>query len=629
MTARPSLPNGLGFAAHKTIKASVVAPQEILFMPTISVSRRLLTVLGTATILAGMPGVAAAQETPSDVFAINLVRGMVEQGVLTQAQAEAIIAKAEADTAAARASQAAAVTQAPASSVSAASGGTRIRYVPQAVRDQIKAEVKQEVLAEARTGGLVAPDAVPEWTKAVRISGDLRLRSDSIFLDRSNNPQFVDGAAVNAGPPYNGVDNPYLPPILNTTADRQFFRVRARIGIDARVDEDLGIGLRIATGDNDGPVSTNQALGGYMAKKDLWLDRAYMDFTPLAGGKLTLGRMPNPFRQPELVWDEDVNLDGAVVSYERPVFDEVKLFGLAGAFPLDFIGQDAPSTALGDDKSSSKQNKWLFAGQIGARWEAADRFLLESNAAYYHYMGVEGVISPSCLNIADYCRLDFKRPGFMQRGNTLFALRDTVTNDPSNQDSPQYYGLASQFHILALAASADWQVDEALHIRLGGQFARNIGFDYTDMRRRAANPQTGVSQLVNNLEPCRVALVGGICPPGAVAALSGNDAWLVRATIGTLDLGSRGDWSVSPIPIAAGAWSISASYRRIAPDALLDAFVDSDFHLGGTNARGYTLSGSYAIRRNTLLTLRWLSADEVVGPQLRADVLHADVAVKF
>ena len=61
----------------------------------------------------------------------------------------------------------------------------------------------------------------------------------------------------------------------------------------------------------------------------------------------------------------------------------------------------------------------------------------------------------------------------------------------------------------------------------------------------------------------------------------------------------------------------------------MDAFTDSDFHLGGTNAKGYTLHGSIGLGRNTSLQLRWLSATEVSGPPLAVDVIHVDLSAKF
>ncbi len=62
---------------------------------------------------------------------------------------------------------------------------------------------------------------------------------------------------------------------------------------------------------------------------------------------------------------------------------------------------------------------------------------------------------------------------------------------------------------------------------------------------------------------------------------------------------------------------------------MLDAFTDSDFHLGGTNAKGFMIGGQYAIYKNTWLAARWMSADEITGLPLAIDVFQLDLNAKF
>jgi hypothetical protein len=76
-------------------------------------------------------------------------------------------------------------------------------------------------------------------------------------------------------------------------------------------------------------------------------------------------------------------------------------------------------------------------------------------------------------------------------------------------------------------------------------------------------------------------------------------------------------------------WNISAGYKYIQPDAVLDAFDDHDFHMGGTNAKGYVLKASLGIFDNTWLQARWFSANEVYGPPLAIDVAQLDLNTAF
>ena len=43
-------------------------------------------------------------------------------------------------------------------------------------------------------------------------------------------------------------------------------------------------------------------------------------------------------------------------------------------------------------------------------------------------------------------------------------------------------------------------------------------------------------------------------------------------------------------------------------------FTDSDFRLGGTNAKGWVIGGNYGLAKNIWFTGRWLSANEITGP---------------
>lgn len=589
-------------------------------------SRGLLRALLGATALTATA--AYAQDAPiSQNATVNLINRLVDKKILSRAEADEMIAQAEAEAARARATAQAAETAQTnaqnaitAASPASAQPGTSVRYVPQFVRDQIKEEVRADVLADAKRDGIVAPDAVPDWVRGIKITGDFRFRDEGRFFDKGNALDFANIGAINAGSPYNtdpATNGGINPPILNSQKNRNYLRIRARLGLEAAIDKDLTAYFRIATGSQNNPNSTNQTLGGYYTNKGIWLDRAYVDYHPVEGAHVYAGRMANPFRLAELVWDDDVNLDGIALSYERSVGGGLSAFALGGAFPLDFGDDAQPTTATADLKTGMGKDKWLFAGQIGVGWQASDSVKASLDASYYYYRNVAGALSPSCSNLAAYCLTDYSRPGYSQRGNTLFAIRDEVSAIPTDTASPQYFGLASQFRILAVSGNIDWTLADGIHLGLTGHYAKNLGYSRSDVLARGFNPNSGLSQIVNNNESCSVALVGISCPAGKSIFKSGDTAWLLRATFGAPRIEKRGDWQ------------LTGSYRSIQPDALLDAFTDQDFHLGGTNAKGWTIGGEYGLMRHTSLGVRWLSASEISGPPFRVDVMQADLSVKF
>jgi hypothetical protein len=129
----------------------------------------------------------------------------------------------------------------------------------------------------------------------------------------------------------------------------------------------------------------------------------------------------------------------------------------------------------------------------------------------------------------------------------------------------------------------------AYGLRLDANFVRNLAYDKDAMFRRARGG------IINNYA-ANTPLV-----PTQADFQSGGNAYMLQATLG------------KPSPAARGDWNILAGYKRIEPDAMPDGYNDSSFHLGGTNARGYYIGGSYAIDKNTWFTGRWMSTKEVYG----------------
>lgn len=62
---------------------------------------------------------------------------------------------------------------------------------------------------------------------------------------------------------------------------------------------------------------------------------------------------------------------------------------------------------------------------------------------------------------------------------------------------------------------------------------------------------------------------------------------------------------------------------------LATAFTDSDFHLGGTDGKGYKLSFRYGIEENTWLQLRLISSNEIDDTPLGVLTILADVNAEF
>ncbi|AZD22104.1 putative porin [Pseudomonas chlororaphis] len=555
--------------------------------------------LAIGMVIATLVGpVAAAPAAPSENATINLIRLLVQQGVLKQEQADGLIAQAERE-----AQQARQANTAVAAGPAATPGDVRVQYVPAIVRDQIRDQVKAEVMATAKQENWAQPNTFPDWVSRISFDGDIRLRDESRYYSGSNSNEIVDFAKLNDKGPYdvNPNSSSNLPPLLNTREDREnLFRLRARLGMKAQVAEDWTAGIRIGTGSDNNPVSTTQTLGGGFGKKDIWLDQGYLTWKATDELTLTGGRIANPFFSTDLLYSNDLNFDGVAAIFNHKLNRDWGLFGTVGAFPVEYTNDT--STSNGFDKEES-DNKWLYGAQIGANWAINSNHRLKGALAYYRFDDIEGQRSGACEPWAGApgCDSDGSRVAFMQKGNSVFLLRDITPNplNPAATAQPQFVGLASEFNLLDLNLVWDADLPENFKLRSQANYIHNLGYDEGEMRKRSEG------QIVNNLDS-----------NGELE--SGANAWMVQFTLGnSLELAKQGDWN------------LFAGYKYIQPDALPDGFNDSSFHLGGTNAKGYFLGGNYGLAKNVFATGRWLSSEAVYGAPFDIDVLQLEINTRF
>jgi hypothetical protein len=71
-----------------------------------------------------------------------------------------------------------------------------------------------------------------------------------------------------------------------------------------------------------------------------------------------------------------------------------------------------------------------------------------------------------------------------------------------------------------------------------------------------------------------------------------------------------------PTVLRSGAWRGVLGYRYLERDAVIDAYTDSDFHWGGTDAKGYYFVGDYGLANRVWMRLRYLSSNAIDGPVL-------------
>ena len=560
---------------------------------------------------AATPTAQAAAPSPDAMT--NLIRLLVAQGTITKENGEALLVQAQSEADKARAAVSPPPPPVP-------EGAVRVARVPEAVRAQIRDEIRGEIMAQAASEGWVTKNqAAPEWTKRIRLFGDVRVRSQSELYSKANSNQFLDfGTLAQLGPIDYG--NTAFLPLLNSRIDRSNrLRFRARLGVEAEVTKGVTAEFTLGTGDNNSPISENASLGGGFAKRDIWLDLANFKVSPTSWATLMFGRFKNPFNSSEMLYDNDLRFDGGAA---RLAFADLMGKGSAvaltgGAFPLDYGSPNFPDNAL---NKLTYPSRWLLAGELKLQGDVSDNLAVEASAGYHRFTKLQGRLSDPCnLDTTDTCSTDALSAQFLRKGNTLFAIRNLTANTAGI--SPQLLGLKFGYEILDFNLAARVPLSETVGVRLDGSYVRNIGFK----RRSLCDGQidTNLSALIqpiNNVAASKTS--SSVCTATNPAVFNGgNQAWRVEAMIGT----NPEARNISK----KGQWGFGVEYRYVQSDAVLDALTDSDFHLGGTNTKGYILRGEYGIADGLVVGGRWLSSNEISGDPFAIDVLQLDLRAQF
>lgn len=521
-------------------------------------------------LAAGQPALADDRESLETLreTTLNLIDALVDQGIFSREKADAMVKAAQAKAAKS------AVREKP-----KGAAPVRVQYVPETVKNEIREQLRQEVLAQAKAERWAEPNAVPSWLDRIKWEGDVRVRYQTEIFDKSNaTPADYEAASVASGATRAAG---FTSLSANTTKDRERFRLRARLGMLARLSDDWSAGIRLATGNSTDRVSTNQTMGQDFNKYQLLVDRVYVKYDPAEWLSVSGGRIANPWLSTDLVWDEDLNFEGFAATLKTNLAaGDFQPFLTVGAFPLR------------EDGPPSKTSRWLRGVQVGAKWQLASNTRLNFGAAFYDFDNLAGRPESDSTYLSgdgSYGQYEYGA-NLRQKGNTLFR-----TNAPLAGADASIWGLASKFRPVNLTASLDLAHFDPVHVVLTADFVKNTAFDRGEILRR-----TGLTLT------------------------DGKDyGFLYKVVVGMPKLAQRHDWQAS------------FAYRYLGSEATVDAFTDSDFGLGGTNLKGYQLGMNYAVDPNAWLSLRWMSAESInsfsLDPAHRFgfDLLQADVNVRF
>lgn len=538
---------------------------------------------GAVILITSLSLPAAAQVNSADV-SINILEALVAKGLLTPEEASDILKNARRK-----------AVESPAQS-----DVVRVPYVPEAVREEILDEVRREVVLQAREERWGTPGALPGWLDRLSFHGDLRVRSQTDRPD-DNNVDIPDVNAINDRSDGFAVGlRQFDPaPIEFSNRDLDRLRVRARLGVDIDLGDRFEAGLRMVTGREDDPVSVQETLAGDFDSLFWSLDRAYIKFNAdsmigyegLSDLSFWFGKFENPFYSTDLMFDNDLAFDGIAVTASMDLFDNrFGVFATGGAFPLQTL-------VLTDE------DKWLYGGQLGIVLRPSERLSITLAGGFYQFDDVQGI-----RNEENGRATDPSAPDFVQKGNTLFNIRND-TDQPGNNSLR--LGLASEFEVISTRAGLRFDLGSGIDLSVDAEYLVNDAYE---------DDNPNFFALVDITDD-----QGSIIGQTLANLSTGDEAWMAEFAIGHADLGKPFNWRAS------------VGYKELESDATLDAFTESNFGRGGTNQEGFVVRGSLGISDGVWLRATWLAARSLeseftelgIPEQLDFDTFQLDINARF
>lgn len=373
------------------------------------------------------------------------------------------------------------------------------------------------------------PPAASKWKlsdsiKSIGLYGDVRLRYE-----------------------YRAADNAPGSGVSGSTYDRERFRYAVRIGIRGDLFDDFYYGLRVETSSN--PRSPWVTFGDdsnptLSAKNSdtIAIGQVYLGWRATDWLEFTFGRIPMPLYVTPMIWDSDINPEGAAekFKYSRGNVEWFATFG-------QFVYQD-PNSGGGFPSADT----FLLAWQVGADIKLPKDTSFKIAPVLYTYTG-QG--QGNGLN------LPFSGQGLNGLNPNTSGYNQNGIND---------------LLVLEVPAEYNFKIDR-YNARVFGDFAYNF---YGDSRARAAAAAT--------------APAGDLPNP----VTGQNKAYQVGFGFGNLGL-------VYGQTSKKNTWEARVYWQHVEQYAADVNLLDSDFFEGRANLQGIYTAFAYSFTDSIIGTVRY------------------------
>jgi len=444
-----------------------------------------------------------------------------------------------------------------------------------------EAEV-QKARADAeriRTNQMIMPALDSKWKiskaiKNVELFGDLRVR----YEHREATTPINDRLELDRG------------------------RYAVRLGLRGEILDDFYYGLRLDTASNPrspwvtfGTSSSGVPYNGPFGKSTSGIDvgQIYLGWHPWSWLDLRVGKMPNPLYTTAMVWDPDLNPEGAAETLKYSV-GQLDVFGTFGQFLYQDLNPTYVSSGLLPTLSQGQRSDqpFMLAWQGGFNYHFTTNVSAKIAATFYHYVslgltntsagfgdpfvGEGSYLGKGSATVNGYSGF----PGGGAYGNfNGFAFNQTGLNNLSVLDFP----FEVNFKIKKLSA------------RVFGDFAINIE---GNRRAQAAYDEAVLLKGASTQGPPLV---------GFGPQFNQDKAYQIGFAIGNKDSLGLVYGSTS----RRHAWEFRTYWQHVEQYAVDPNLIDSDFFEGRANLEGIYAAIAYGLSDNMIATARYGYANRI------------------
>jgi hypothetical protein len=415
--------------------------------------------------------------------------------------------------------------------------------------------------------------------------------------------------------------------------DLDRYRYALRLGLRGELASDFYYGLRLETASNPrspwvtfGTSSTSTGIPyqGPFGKGSagLALGQVYIGWHPISEIDLTVGKMANPLFTTPMVWDSDINPEGAAEHFKYDI-GPAEFFATFSQF---LYQDDNPSTStvglLGPgDTGHNGNTPFMLAWQGGLKYQLTKDISFKAAATLYNYLG-HGVNN----NIPS---LDPGTPGFANtfvgEGYGVPVIGASGYGNSASTADGFYYNQTGVNNLLVLEFPFEVNFKLLKHqAKVFGDFAENL-----DGADRAAAAVAAAADPNIYFDTLHLPLQRNQYKAYQFGMAVGNSDDL-RLVYGSA--------------LKKGAWDARVYWQHVEQYALDPNLLDSDFFEGRANMQGLYSAIAYGFTDSLIGTIRYGYASRIdkklgtggsnqdipqVNPISQYQLVQLDLTLKF